>query len=313
MTGKLRISISATEAFLSDRYGQQNYRIKQLGEGVWSYAYLFEHEGVNKVIRWGDIPDNFERDAFAAKYSNPDLPIPKIFEIGQSNGKFYAISAFAAGSFLEQLPSEEILDAIPSLLKMMRSLRAIDISSATKGYGFFDQQGNGSHKSWSQFLLDDKNESKGSLIHGWKEILQASKMGTTAYDKLWNQFRSLIEFCPEDKRLVHSDTVNRNVLVNDGKITAVLDWGSAFLGDPLYDIAWIKFCEPWSPHFKSVHVVETILDDYRSDPNVNNEHVDERLQCYMLNIAAGSIASNAFRRDWKVAQDIVEYTAKLFS
>lgn len=312
MNEKIKITTAATEELLSSLYGQQTYHVQALGEGVWSYAYSFEREMVKYVIRFGDVPDNFERDAFAAGFSSPDLPIPQIFAIGKAGDAFYAISSFVAGEFLEQLPPGKIIAATPSLLKSLRALRSIEISLTTKGYGFFDQHGVGSHDSWKAFLLDDKNESKGSLIRGWKEVLQKSEMGMAAYDKLWSKFQSLIEYCPEDKRLVHSDTVNRNVLVENDKVTAVLDWGSAFFGDPLYEIAWIKFCEPWSPHFKSAQVVEKLMDDYRSDPNANQKYLDERMQCYLLNIAAGSITYNAFRGDWKVAQEIVEYANKLF-
>lgn len=307
----MKFTTPETEQFLQSKYGISNYNVQKLGAGVWSYAYLFEQDGVKKVIRWGDVPDNFERDAFASRFNSSGLPIPRILDIGEHLGKFYAISPYVSGSFLEELLPEDLKSTLPSLRLMLQKLRSTDISF-TQGYGFFDNQGTGSHNSWKEFLLDDKNESNGSLIHGWKEILQASEMGMSAYDNLWNKFRALIDFCPEDRRLVHSDTVNRNVLAEKGEITAVLDWGSGFIGDPLYDIAWIKFCEPWTPYFKSAYVVESLMDDYRADPNANQEHVDERMQCYLLNIGAGSLTYNAFRRDWKVAKDIVEYTNKIF-
>jgi hygromycin-B 4-O-kinase len=313
MTEKIKITPADTELLLQALYGsRQNYAVTPLGAGVWSYAYLFEQDGVKKVIRWGDVPDNFERDAYAAQFNAPGLPIPPILGMGEHSGKFYAISPYVRGGFLEQLSYENVKNTLPSILRMLRKLRSIEIPT-TQEYGFFDKQGTGSHNSWKAFLLDDKNESKGSLIQGWKEILQASEMGMSAYDNLWNRFRSLIDFCPEDRRLVHSDMVNRNVLVEKGEIMAVLDWGSAFIGDPLYDIAWIKFCEPWTPYFKSAQVVESLIGDFRADPNVNKEHIDERLQCYLLNIGAGSLTYNAFRGDWKVAQDIVDYTNKLFA
>jgi hygromycin-B 4-O-kinase len=312
MNENLKITTLETDQFLQSKYGASKYNVQQLGAGVWSYAYLFEQDAVKQVIRWGDVPDNFERDAFVARFNSADLPIPPILDLGEYSGKFYAISPYVSGEFLEQLLPEVLTNTLPSILQVMRKLRSIDISF-TQGCGFFDKQGTGSHTSWKEFLLDDKNESKGSLIHGWKEILQASEIGMSAYDNLYNKFRSLLDFCPEDRRLVHSDTVNRNVLAENGKITAVLDWGSAFIGDPLYDIAWIKFCEPWTPFFKSADVVESLMEDYRSDPNSNLKNIDERLQCYLLNIGAGSLTYNAFRGDWKVAKEIVEYTNKIFS
>lgn len=308
----MQFTTSETHQFLKSKYGSRDYGVQQLGAGVWSYAYLFEHDGVKKVIRWGDVPDNFERDAFAAQFNAPGLPIPPILEICEYSDKFYAISPYVSGGFLEQLLPQYLATTLPSILRMLRKLRSTEIPNS-RGFGFFDRQGVGSHNSWKEFLLDDKNESKGSLMHGWKEIMHASEMGMSAYENLWNKFRSLIDFCPEDRRLVHSDTVNRNVLAENGEITAVLDWGSAFIGDPLYDIAWIKFCEPWTPYFKSAHVVQALMDDYRADPSANTKNIDERMQCYLLNIGAGSLTYNAYRGDWKVAKQIVEYTNKLFA
>jgi aminoglycoside phosphotransferase (APT) family kinase protein len=37
---------------------------------------------------------------------------------------------------------------------------------------------------------------------------------------------------------------DRNVLVADGMLTAVLDWSCSAYGDFLYDVAWLGF---WSP------------------------------------------------------------------
>jgi hygromycin-B 4-O-kinase len=43
---------------------------------------------------------------------------------------------------------------------------------------------------------------------------------------------------------VHGDMVNHNVLVQDPRITAVIDWGNALYGDWLYDAAWLIFWWP---------------------------------------------------------------------
>jgi aminoglycoside phosphotransferase (APT) family kinase protein len=38
--------------------------------------------------------------------------------------------------------------------------------------------------------------------------------------------------------LVHADYRTGNLLVDDGRITGVLDWEMAHLGDPMEDVAW---------------------------------------------------------------------------
>ncbi len=310
MTEVSKVSLTETEQFLIDKYGRDVSTVQPLGEGAWSYSFTFLVGDTKNVIRWGNVPDNFERDAFAHTFSTDALPVPPITEMGEANSNFYAVSPFIVGDFLEVISPADLEIAVPSMLKTFRALRAVDMSTST-GFGFWNKDGKGNHDSWKRFLQDDENSSTESLIKGWKEHLEYSPMGTDAYDKLWSKFQSLIDYCPEDRGVVHSDWVNRNVLVADGKITAVLDWGSSFFGDPLYDIAWIKFCEPWFPASKDINLVQRLIEDFKTDPNSNTANMEERLLCYQLNIAAGSIAYNAFKMDWKTMQEVVDYSTKL--
>jgi len=305
-----QINLSEVEGFLKGKFGNNIQDVQVLGGGAWSYAYSYVLNEIKYVIRWGNVPDNFERDTFASRFSSPLMPVPKIEEMGEENSRYYAVSRFYSGDFLEEISASELDGAKLSINKMLHSIRSIDLSSY-QGFGFFNKEGVGSHSSWREFILDDKNESQGSLIHGWKTILAASSMGNYAYYKIWNEFKSLVNYCPEDKRMVHSDLVNKNVLVESNNISAVLDWGSAFYGDPLYDIACIKFCEIWYPSFKETNLVEYLLNDFKSDSNVNIQDIEERLLCYQLNIGANAIAYNAFRREWKNAEIAADYALKM--
>ena len=180
MSETLSITSSETEQFLQEKYGSGIADVTQIGEGGWSLAFAFVLEGARNVIRWSDVADNFERDAVAARFTSDGLPVPPITEIGQGLHKFFAISPFVGGTYLEALSAAELENTLPSLLKMLRALRAIDLSG-TAGFGFWNKDGKGSHDSWKAFLLDDKNESEGSLIKGWKANLEASSMGMDAY------------------------------------------------------------------------------------------------------------------------------------
>ena len=159
--------------------------------------------------------------------------------------------------------------------------------------------------------MSHKNESEGSLIKGWKTNLEASSMGTDAYHELWKVFVPLVERCPEERSLVHSDLLNRNVLTSSGAITAVLDWGSSFFGDSLYDVAWFMFYEPWYPQFRDVRVSQRLLEDFKADPHANTADLETRLMCYKLDLGIGSITYNAFKKNWKNAEEAASYTLKL--
>ncbi len=310
MSETLSIFQSETAQFLQKKYSSGIADVKQIDEGGWSLAFAFVHDGARNVIRWSDVADNFERDAVTAGFTSDDLPVPPITEIGRGLHKFFAVSPFIDGSYLEALSAAELENTLPSLLKMFRALRALDLSGTT-GFGFWNKDGKGSHTSWKAFLLDDKNEAEGSLIKGWKAHLEASSMGMDAYHKLWKTFVPLVERCPEVRSLVHSDLLNRSVLTNAGTITAVLDWGSSFYGDALYDVAWFTFYEPWYPQLQDMHVAERLLEDFKADPHTNTADLEARLMCYQLDIGIGSIAYNAFKEDWKNAQEAASYTLKL--
>ncbi|MFI9408610.1 phosphotransferase family protein [Nocardia gamkensis] len=64
----------------------------------------------------------------------------------------------------------------------------------------------------------------------------------SAHDRVWHHVRSLLEDdIPLQQRLVitHGDYRLSNLLIDSGRITAVLDWELATLGDPLADLGWL--------------------------------------------------------------------------
>jgi hygromycin-B 4-O-kinase len=304
------ITLSEAERFLRERYGADIVDVKELAVGSWSQVFSFVNKDVKYVIRWSDMNDNFERDSCAAKYNRDDLPIPQIVELGKSS-KFFAISPYVNGEFLEKLSSNEIENTSESIFKMFHALRSIDLSSA-EGFGFWDKDGKGSHGSWREFLLDDKNESRGSLVKGWKDNLGNPYM-IHVYEQLWKRFETLVRYCPEDKSLVHSDLINRNVLAKNGNINAVLDWGSSVYGDSLYDVVWFIFYEPWYPNFGKTNLPQELLEDYKSDPTTNKVNINFRILCYQLHIGLDSIAYNSFKQDWDHAEEAVSYTLKFLN
>jgi hygromycin-B 4-O-kinase len=296
--------------FLEARYGSPVADVALLGAGAWSRAYRFEVAGSAHVIRWSQFADNFERDAYAVRYASDDLPIPPITAFGAAHGSYYAISPFVEGAFLEALAPDDLNETIPALLRLLRALRRVDLTD-TSGYGFWNAQGVAPYPSGRSLVLDDKNDSPGSLINGWRLKLEASRMGTQTYDTLRRMLVELIERIPEVRGLVHSDLLNRNVLAMPGRITALLDWGSSFYGDPLYDIAWFVFYEPWYPHFGTINLAQQLLDDYHADPAADQRQIDDRLLACLLDIGLNSIAYNAFIENWTNGEEAATYTLSM--
>jgi hygromycin-B 4-O-kinase len=307
MIAQPSLTLNTIQRVLEERYGEPACGIEPIGSGAWSRAYRFRVAGATHVIRWSQFADNFERDAYAARYASKELPIPPVTARGMAHGSHFAISPCIEGAFLEDLSPADFALTIPSLLRLLRALRRVDISH-TRGYGFWNAHGIAPFPSWHAFVLDDKNDSPGSLINGWRAKLERSSLGTTGYDTLREALNRSLRHVPEIRGLVHSDLLNRNVLATPGEITALLDWGSSFYGDPLYDIAWFVFYEPWYPHFGAIELARQLLDDYRADPFADQRAIDDRLLCCLLDIGINSIAYLAFIEDWAGSEEIAAYT-----
>lgn len=302
-----RPTAAETAAFLEQRFATAITAVAPIGAGAWSQAFHFARDGRDWVIRWSDLPDNFARDVFATRFAADGLPIPPITDFGHDELGYFAIAPFVEGSDFELLPADRLSDLLPSLLDVFRALRRVDLDRlGTSGHGIWDGSGDGLFPSWQAFLLNDKDDTPGSLIRGWRAKLASSPLGTGAYDELWRIFTPLVARCPNERRLVHSDLINHNVLAAGDRITAVLDWGSAIYGDPLWDIAWLAFYELWYPAFSQIGLIQRLLDDFVNDPIANPEDIEGRLLCYQLAIGIDSTAYNASRQDWRNAHEAAE-------
>jgi len=309
MYKKTNISEKDTRDFLEEKYDQKITHIDLITSGVWSQAYSFVKNNSKYVIRWSNYLEYYERDKFAIKFKQENLPIPAILEVSEKYNKYYAISQFVEGIFIEKLSLKELEDSYTSLVRLLNVLKTKDLSDYY-GYGYWDRNGKGSHASWKDFLLDIRSDFEESIIHGWKAQLESSSLGINAFDQLYAEMEALVDKCPEEKSLIHSDLVNYNLLFSENNVSALIDWGSSKYGDSLYDIAWFIYYEPWFPIFQSFNLAHKLLDQYKKSYPSESE-IPERLMVYQLHIGLGSIAYNSFKEDWKSVQEDVTYTNKI--
>jgi hygromycin-B 4-O-kinase len=90
-------------------------------------------------------------------------------------------------------------------------------------------------------------------------------------------YRDLVEDCPEERGLVHGDFGSNNVLAHEGRISAVVDWDCAMVGDPLYDVANTRF---WATHLQCMRIQAEHFDRALGDlPGYR-----DRVVCYALRI-----------------------------
>ena len=257
--------------------------------GEWSAAYRFNADGRDLVIRLSHTPENFHRDRIAARWSSPDLPIPQIIRIDRYLDQYYAISPFFHGEPFENMPAAELEQTIPDFLSMMTALQSVSLD-ATKGYGTITPEGHGAFHSWSEALTDVINDRPDSLTHGWKKALVKIPTAQCKVDRFYKQLTELVRFCPDQKRPIHSDLLYQNLLVHNRKVSALLDWGCAMIGDPAYDIAIFEFFEPWYPAFTEVNLIQRMRQSYLTKSPDNSRYFEQRMAAYQIHLTLGNIA-----------------------
>jgi hygromycin-B 4-O-kinase len=289
------VNISQARAFLASYLDTEPSEVALIGEGAWSRCFGFRRGDEELAIRFGRYVDDFRKDQLASAYAAPDLPIPEVLDVGPAFDGYYAISRRAHGVPLESLSATQWLAIVPSVVAALEAMRTTDLSS-TSGFGGWGAEGQAPYTSWSDHLLAVAEDTPDRRTYGWRERLSASPEGKTAFT--WGF--DLLERVASDavpRCLVHCDLINRNVLVDDDRITAVFDWGCSLYGDHLYDLAWFEFWAPWTPHL-DMHSLRSALERRWREVGYAPADKAARLMACYLHIGLDHLAYNAYLGDW---------------
>lgn len=289
------------EAFLAARFGDDVSDIAHLGAGVWSKAFAFRWAGRDYVIRFGAHREDFAKDRLAARYACPALPIPRVVELGEAAGGYYAISERVFGSYIDDVDETQMRALLPALLAALDAARLADLSETT-GYGAWDANSNAPFPSWRAALLDVANDRPADRIHGWRKRLAVSPVGSGPFEEAYGRLQALADTAPEARHLIYSDLLHFNVLVEADRITGVLDWGCGMVGDFLYDLAWLCFWQPWYPAWQRIDFAVKARRHYAAI-GLDVPHFEERLRCCQIHIGLASQAHQAYAGDWANLHD----------
>ncbi len=301
---KERISLDQAQDFIDRHFAAKADDLALIGEGGWSRCFGFRVGADNFAVRFGQHVIDFQKDKFASKFTAASLPIPKVFEIGQALDGYFAISSRAYGVPLESVNSADWRALVPSVVSMLEAMRMADLSRIAD-FGGWDETGRASNASWSEHLLAVGEDAPDARIHGWKQrLIENSPEGALALERGYSALKSVVSDAIP-RSLVHCDLVNRNVLANDGRITAVFDWGCARYGDHLYDLAWFEFWAPWLPQLDISTLRESLEARWQSTGYTPTEKETRLTACY-LHIGLDHIAYNAHLGDWLALNDVVK-------
>lgn len=138
-------------------------------------------------------------------------------------------------------------------------------------------------------------------IAGWEKLWKCRRTETSII--LTTAFKWLLNNVPQDEQrpvLVHGDAGFHNVMVNDGRVTAMLDWECAHVGHPAEDLA---FCRLW---VESVMDWGDFLRHYRDNGGVAKDPSNFFTIVYLvrnavINAAMGAEFISGTQRDLKAS------------
>lgn len=298
------VNATRAEAFLVERFGDGVRHVAAIGHGEWSKAFSFQHGSTDYVIRFGAFPEDFAKDRLAACYGSVDLPIPKVTEIGEAFGRFYAISERSFGGYIDSLDGTRMRTLLPSLFAMLDAARQVDLSGSV-GYGMWGADGIAPHSTWRDALLDVAADR--DRIGGWRERMAHSPTGIGPFNEAYARLESLVGFCPEERHLIHSDLLHYNVLVGGDRISAVFDWGNSLYGDFLYDLAWFAFWAPWYPAWDGIDFAGEATRHYKAI-GLDVPQFEERIRCYQIHIGLDGQSYSAFTQNWDQLAETAQRT-----
>lgn len=300
MRSDVAMELDEVAAFLAHQYGDRARRVQVLAAGDWSRAYAFDLDGQPVVGRFGAHVTDFAKDRVMGEASAPSLAIPRVIDMGAASRGYFVIAERAGGITLDVLDERAMRATLPSLLSTLDAIRDLEVSDSS-GFGYWAADEPGRHPSWRDALLDIAREQQ--RVPGWRAALASSPVGMAPFDVGFERLADLSASLPAARHLVHSDLLNRNVLVERDHVSAVLDWGNALYGDHLYDAAWLVYWWPWYPAWRSIDIRAELEAHWLNVDGRLPVDADRRLQAYQLHIGLDSMAYCSFRNRWEDVAD----------
>lgn len=166
-----------------------------------------------------------------------NIAVPDLIDDFEFEGKRVVVMERIQSTLFQDVPKEEMVKYIPSMVQNLKELHKVKSDKA----GFL----NSTEKfdSWKDFLLSRfiSDQRKGE----WNEIVARKVLDGGLIKKSISSLVDAIQslhFSQSEYSLLHTDFNQRNLFVDSDsdQVSAIIDWGEATFGDPIYDFARIR-------------------------------------------------------------------------
>ena len=247
-----------------------------LSGGLVSQTFSFQSGEGKYIFQIGGKRDDYEKQLYISKRYRNAFPVREILSIKETEeGIAYCISRFIKGRKLFDLSDRERRELSTPLIEALSQMAKAEIPT-DGGYGRFDANGHAPYKTWKDFITVIYNDS----VCDWS-ALALKGFSDTVVRKAIDELKTKIDCIQLEKPcLVNGDVGSYNVIANDGKITGLIDCGSALYGDPHYAMANLLF---WNED-KLQDLIAEVRRRYITDENSKR-----KIYCYILRIGLEEI------------------------
>jgi hygromycin-B 4-O-kinase len=273
--------------------------------GQVARTFAFRVDDQEYILRFHKdnmLTSNFPKEAYVyQKLASTRIPLPPLVQIGRLGDLHFAISQKMPGKMLEHHTPQEVEHLLPQVMDMLDALHQVDVSDR-EGYGVFNDLGKGMCSSWRDFLLRvDQEEDERDYFGKWHHLFADTFLEGDLFQDIYQRMKHLLQYCPAERSLLHGNYSLRNILAQDGKITAVLDWVDAKYGDFVYDLATLDFWCAW------LHVSDHFQQYYQQRHSAVPFYA-QRLLCYQCYLALDGLrffAASANEQAYQMTRGII--------
>ncbi len=172
---------------------------------------------------------------------------------------------------LDDLLNPENKDLLDDLLRQAGQVLSAINSVKVAGFGELDKEGKGIYATVQEALLNEYVAGS-ELFEILDKVGLDPAVSTKALDILK---KGASTYPPIQPRLTHNDFGPKHLLIDNNKISGVIDFENADGGDPVKEFARWKF------YFDDKYPLDTLMQGY-SDKGIFSEDFEQRLQLWMI-------------------------------
>lgn len=288
-----------TKSNIEHSLGIPDSELEVVQAGKVSETFFWRHNGELQVLRVTDEDESYRKDQYANElFANTAVPVPPIHKLGQlDDGRYYALSEYVPGVSSDKLPQHEIDTALPVIWSVYAEIFKTPIGSTT-GYGYLDASShNGESETWRSHIL---NYTENRSVEVWEQYATTTGLDPALIKLFIDQIHANIDAVPEIRQLFHGDLGFDNLLMQDDKVTAVIDWAQMGYGDWYYDFATMEFW--WPGRYGDAH-------KFAAQYGFNADNLEQRKAAYWARRFFGTLNFAVNKQNHETLEWLRKYAA----